>query len=60
MLLGAKVLALQDGRANVAFDDVRQAAAAALRHRLILSFEGQAEGVDPDTIIAAAIEAVGQ
>ncbi len=56
MLLGAKVLALRDGRANVAFDDIRQLAPAALRHRLILSFEGQAEGVQPDRIIAEVLE----
>ena len=58
MLLGAKVLALRDGRANVAFDDVRQTAAPALRHRLILSFEGQAEGADPDSIIGEILSTV--
>jgi MoxR-like ATPase len=58
MLLGAKVLALRDGRANVAFDDVREVAAPALRHRLILSFEGQAEGVDPDRIVAEILAQV--
>ena len=40
-----------DGRFNVSFDDVRAVAYAALRHRLILSFEGEAEGIDPDRII---------
>jgi MoxR-like ATPase len=60
MLLGAKVLALRDGRANVAFDDVRQTAAPALRHRLILSFEGQAEGADPDRIIEEVLESIPQ
>ena len=58
ILLGAKVLALRDGRANVAFDDVAAVAAPALRHRLILSFEGQAEGIDPDRIIQDVIESV--
>ena len=58
MLLGAKVLALRDGRANVAFDDVAQVAAPTLRHRLILSFEGQAEGADPDRIIQEVLESV--
>jgi MoxR-like ATPase len=58
MLLGAKVLALRDGRANVAFDDIRQTAAPALRHRLILSFEGQAEGVDPDRIVEELLATV--
>jgi MoxR-like ATPase len=58
MLLAAKVRALREGRANVAFEDIRRVAAAALRHRLILSFEGQAEGVEPDRLIEQAIEHV--
>ena len=53
LLLAAKVLALCDGRANVAFEDVARVLKPALRHRLILSFEGQAEGVSPDSIIEA-------
>ena len=57
MMLAAKVLALRAGRANVAFEDVEKVAAPALRHRLILSFEGQAEGTDPDQIIAQALAA---
>ena len=51
MILSAKLAALRDGRANVAFDDIEQAAPPALRHRLILSFEGQADGIRPDEII---------
>ena len=57
IVLGAKVLALRDGRANVAFDDVKTVAPAALRHRLILSFEGQADAVDPDDLIAQILDA---
>jgi len=60
MLLAAKVAALRAGRANVSYADVRAAAAAALRHRLILSFEGQADGIVPDTLIAEVLEAVRQ
>ncbi len=60
IILAAKVRALTDGRANVAFDDVRTVAAAGLRHRLILSFEGQAESIGPDEIIRQAIDAVGE
>jgi MoxR-like ATPase len=56
MLLAAKVRALRDGRANVAFEDIDAVAAAALRHRLILSFEGQADGVEADAIIAAVLD----
>ena len=51
MVLGGKVLALRDGRYNVAFEDVRRMAPAVLRHRLILNFEGEAEGVNPDAVI---------
>jgi MoxR-like ATPase len=60
LVLGAKIMALVAGRYNVAFDDVRAVAPAALRHRLLLNFEGQAEGVDPDTIIAELLESVPQ
>jgi len=60
MILAAKVLALRDGRANVAFDDVTRVAAPAMRHRLILSFEGQAEGIDPDEIIRQVLDTVPQ
>ncbi len=58
MILAAKVMALRDGRPNVAFADIREVAYPALRHRLILSFEGQADGTDPDEIIRQIIEAV--
>jgi MoxR-like ATPase len=58
MILAAKVLALRAGRANVAFADVDQVAPAALRHRLILSFEGQADGAEPDQIIREVLQAV--
>ncbi len=58
IVLAAKVLALRAGRPNVSFADVREVAYPALRHRLILSFEGQAEGVDPDEIIRQILEAV--
>jgi len=58
MLLAAKVRALRAGRANAAYADVRASAPAALRHRLILSFEGQADGVDPDQIIREVLDCV--
>ena len=51
MALAGKVNALLDGRFNASLEDVRSIAGAALRHRLILSFEGEAEGVDPDAIL---------
>jgi len=45
IILGSKVSALLDARYNVAFDDIRAVAHAALRHRLLLNFEAQAEGI---------------
>ena len=55
LLLGAKVLALLDGRFAVSCADVVKVARPALRHRLILNFEGQAEGVSTDDIVSAII-----
>jgi MoxR-like ATPase len=51
VVLGAKVTALLAGRYNVAFDDIHAVAPAALRHRLLLNFDGLAEGIRPDTVI---------
>jgi MoxR-like ATPase len=58
MILAGKILALLDGRYNVAFDDLVQAALPALRHRLILSFEAQAEGTTTDAVIEEVLEQV--
>ena len=58
MILGGKIFALLDGRYNVAYDDLRQAALPALRHRLILNFEAQAEGVTTDDVIQALLAAI--
>ena len=52
LILGGKITALLSGRYNVAFDDIRAVAPAALRHRLLLNFEGLAEGISTDAIIA--------
>ena len=57
LVLGAKVRALAEGRYNVSVDDLRALAAPALRHRIILNFEGEAEGVDTDTLIGQLVEA---
>ena len=51
LLLCGKVQALVDGRYNVSFEDIHTAAHGALRHRMILNFEGEAENVKTDTII---------
>jgi MoxR-like ATPase len=51
IILAAKIRALLEGRYAVSADDIRSVAKPALRHRLILNFEGEAEGVEADTII---------
>ena len=55
MLLAAKIGALFAGRFAAAIDDVKAAAPPALRHRLLMSFEGEAEGIRPDAIIAEVL-----
>ena len=57
LVLGAKVRALAEGRYNVSVEDIKALAAPALRHRVILNFEGEAEGVDADTLIGQIVEA---
>mgnify|MGYP003507612726 FL=1 len=52
LMLGGKVNALRAGRYNVSFDDIRTAALPALRHRIILNFEAEADGVTSDQIIS--------
>jgi len=51
IVLGAKCRALLDGRPAVSTDDLKQVAIAALRHRLILNFEAEAEGVTTDQVV---------
>ena len=52
LLLAGKVRALTQGRFNVSFDDIQAVATPAFRHRLILNFEAEAEGITTDQIIA--------
>lgn len=58
LILGAKVTALLAGRYNGAFEDVHAVAPAALRHRLLLNFDGLAEGISPDLVIAELLKAL--
>jgi MoxR-like ATPase len=60
LILGAKITALFAGRVNVAFEDVAAVAPAALRHRLLLNFEGQAEGVTTDSVVGELLKVVPQ
>ena len=56
LVLGGKVRAMLEGRYHVSFDDIRAACLPALRHRLLLNFEGQAEGVENDTVLAEILQ----
>ena len=58
LLLGAKASALLDGRSVPALEDVRKIAAPVLRHRVLLNFQAEADGVDPDLVIGRLLEAV--
>ena len=56
--LAAKVRALLGGRYNVSFDDIRRVFLPALRHRVILNFEAEAEGIDPDQVLVEIVKKV--
>jgi len=56
LVLGAKVRALAEGRFNVSVEDLHALVAPALRHRIILNFEGEAEGIDVDNLVAQILE----
>ncbi|MEW6047987.1 MAG: MoxR family ATPase [Bacillota bacterium] len=58
VMLAAKARALLWGRMHVSYEDVEAVLLPALRHRLILNFEGESEGVDTDRLLIEAWEAV--
>jgi MoxR-like ATPase len=53
-----KIYALLDGRFNVSIDDIKAVALPALRHRIILNFEGDAEGITTEAVVRTVIDAV--
>ncbi|MHC4402698.1 MAG: AAA family ATPase [Planctomycetota bacterium] len=58
LALAAKVRALLDGRYNVSFEDARRVYLPALRHRIIVNFEAQAEGIETDQVLLEILEKV--
>jgi MoxR-like ATPase len=58
LVLCAKVRSLLDGRYNVSFEDLRRVYLPGLRHRVLLNFEAQAEGVDPDEVLLKVLDSV--
>ena len=51
IVLASKIRAMLDGRFNVSFEDVRKVYIPALRHRIMLNFEAQAENISTDTVL---------
>ena len=58
LILGAKAAALLDGRTVPAPEDVTSVALPVLRHRVLVNFQAEADGIDPDTVIAKLLESV--
>ncbi|HWH79178.1 MAG TPA: hypothetical protein VNT76_17470, partial [Candidatus Binatus sp.] len=58
VILGAKGNALAEGRVHVSFEDVEKVVAPALRHRIILNFQAEAENVDADQILTEVMKQV--
>jgi MoxR-like ATPase len=56
LVVGGKIRALLNNRLHVSCDDIRAVALGALRHRVLLNFEGEAERIDTDTIIKGILE----
>jgi MoxR-like ATPase len=58
LLLGAKARALLDGRSVVSHEDIRSVAFPVLRHRLLMNFQAEADGIDADQIVARLLDTV--
>jgi MoxR-like ATPase len=58
LILGAKVRALLDGRANIAYDDIDQLAPASLEHRIMLNYAAHSDNVDAARIVEQVVKAV--
>ena len=58
LVTAGKIFALLDGRFNVSVDDIRAAALPSLRHRIILNFEGEAEGITTEAAVRAILDSV--
>jgi len=60
LILAGKIFALLDERFHVSRADIEKAALPALRHRVMLNFEGEAEGITTDALLAGIITALAQ
>jgi MoxR-like ATPase len=60
LIKAARVRALTAGRAHVAFEDVRHFAAEVLQHRLLLNYDGQADGIRVEDLVAECVETLSE
>ncbi len=58
LVLAAKARALLQGRYNTAFEDIKEVAKSGLRHRIILNFRGEAEGIEVEDVIDDVLERI--
>src|SRR5215210_6390042 len=58
LVMAGKIFALLDGRFNVSVEDIRAAALPSLRHRIILNFEGEAEGITTEAVVRSILDSV--
>ena len=58
LIVAGKVFAAMEGRLQVGYEDIRRAAVPALRHRILLNFEGEAEGLETEAVVNALLESV--
>jgi MoxR-like ATPase len=58
LLLGAKARAILEGRSVVAHEDIRAVALPVLRHRLLMNFQAEAEGIDADQIVTRLVDGI--
>jgi MoxR-like ATPase len=58
LVTAGKIFALLDGRFNVSVDDIRAVALPSLRHRIILNFEGEAEGITTEAAVRTILDSV--
>ncbi|MCB1236395.1 MAG: MoxR family ATPase, partial [Verrucomicrobiae bacterium] len=60
LVLGGKTRALLDGRSHVNFDDIRALARSVLRHRILVNYRAEAEGITPEHVIDKLIETLSE
>src|SRR5579871_3010582 len=58
LTIAGRINSLMAGRYNLSYEDIREAVYPALRHRVILNFEAETQGITPDEILSRIVEAV--